>query len=41
MLKFLNLQGVQVIGADDIGELNGLGTVAAPDKNGMIVTLPR
>jgi hypothetical protein len=36
MLKFFNLQGVHVIGADEIGLLKGLGTVAVFDKNGII-----
>jgi hypothetical protein len=31
-----NLHGVQVIGAEEIGLLKGDGTVAEPDKNGMI-----
>ncbi len=34
--KFLSLQGVHVIGAEEIGELKGLGTVALPDKNGIM-----
>jgi hypothetical protein len=36
MLKFFNLQGVQVIGEDDIGLLNGEGNNVEPDKNGII-----
>ena len=35
MLKFFNRQGVQVMGADDIGLLKGEGK-APPDKNGII-----
>ena len=36
ILKFLSLQGVQVIGALLIGLLKGDGTVVLPDKNGII-----
>ena len=39
MLKFFNRQGVQVMGADDIGLLKGLGTVVVFDKNGIIYRL--
>jgi len=36
MLKLRNLQGVHVIGTEEIGLLKGDGTVAVFDKNGMI-----
>jgi len=36
MLKFFNLQGVQVIGEDDIGLLKGEGNNVELDKNGII-----